>query len=181
MKNVNWKDVEEAKDFTRICAGGYVCRVIKVEDDPQKEYLKIYCDPVEGEFKNFGSDTELRTGQDWSYIRFFRSYKSKALNFFKSWLIALEKSNPGKFSADNFNGNESKMVGLLVGIVLGDEEYLKQDGTKGLRTYVYKTLTPEDIRAQKFKTPEMKLLPPNAAPMQTLNCSASDIENDCPF
>ena len=84
MKNVNWKDVEEAKDFTRICAGGYVCRVIKVEDDPQKEYLKIYCDPVEGEFKNFGSDTELRTGQDWSYIRFFRSYKSKALNFFKS-------------------------------------------------------------------------------------------------
>lgn len=181
MKNVNWKDVEEAKDFTRICAGGYVCRVIKVEDDPQKEYLKIYCDPVEGEFKNFGSDAELRTGQDWSYIRFFRSYKSKALNFFKSWLIALEKSNPGKFSADNFDGNESKMVGLLVGIVLGDEEYLKQDGTKGLRTYVYKTLMPEDIRAQKFKTPEMKLLPPNATPMQTLNCSASDIENECPF
>lgn len=179
MKNVNWKDVEEAKDFTRICAGGYVCRVIKVEDDPQKEYLKIYCDPVEGEFKNFGSDTELRTGQDWNYIRFFRSYKSKALNFFKSWLIALEKSNPGKFSADNFDGNESKMVGLLVGIVLGDEEYLKQDGTKGLRTYVYKTLTPEDIRGQKFKTPEMKLLPPNAAPAQTYN--APEADNECPF
>lgn len=179
MKNVNWKEVEEAKDFSRICAGGYVCRVVRVEDNLKQEYLKIYCDPVEGEFKNFGENMELRTGQDWNYIRFFRSYKSTALNFFKSWLVALEKSNPGKFSADNFDGNESKMVGLLVGIVLGDEEYLKQDGTKGLRTYVHKTLTPEDIRAKKFKTPEMKLLPPNAAPAQAYN--APEADNECPF
>ena len=36
MKKINWGEVEEAQNFTRICAGGYVCRVVKVEDNPQK-------------------------------------------------------------------------------------------------------------------------------------------------
>ena len=63
MKKINWGEVEEAQNFTRICAGGYICRVVKVEDNPQKEYLEIWCDPVEGEFKDFGTNAEQRTGQ----------------------------------------------------------------------------------------------------------------------
>lgn len=178
MKKINWGEVEEAQNFTRICAGGYVCRVVKVEDDTQKEYLKIWCDPVEGEFKDFGTNAEQRTGQDWNYIRFYRSYKSTALNFFKAWLSALEKSNPGKFSANKFDSDESKMVGLRVGLVIADEEYLKQDGKKGLRTYVHKVLTPDEIRAGKFRVPDMKLLPPSAA---SASAAPEADPYDCPF
>lgn len=180
MKKINWKDVEEAKDFERIPAGGYVCRVVKVEDNPKQEYLRIWCDPVDGEYGSFGENTEQRTGQDFGYMRFIRSYKPSAYNFFKAWLSALEKSNPGKFSADNFDGNENKMVNLRVGIVWRYEEYLNSNNEKRLRGAAYKLLTPDDIRAGKFSVPETKLLPPDAAPAPA-QCVPPDSDIECPF
>ena len=149
MKKINWGTVEEAKEFERLGSGGYVCKIVKIIDNPAKEYLQVFMDVAEGEFKNFGANAEKRNNNDWSYIRMFRSYKEKALGMFKAFLSALEKSNPN-FKADAFDGDENKLVGLLVGVVLGFEEYVKNDGTVGVRTYVKTITTAEKIRKHDF-------------------------------
>ena len=41
MKKINWKNVEEAKEFEKLPAGGYICGITAVEDVPEKEYLRI--------------------------------------------------------------------------------------------------------------------------------------------
>ena len=183
MRKINWGSVEEAKEFERLGSGGYVCKIVSITDNPQKEYLKVVMDVAEGGFKNYGADAEKRNGNDWSYIRMFRSYKEKALGMFKAFLAALEKSNPS-FKADDFDGDERKLIGLLVGVVLGYEEYQKNDGTIGIRTYV-RTLTSADkIRKKEFKVPDLKKLTTatttTATPQPAPAASAYEDE-DLPF
>lgn len=175
MEKINWAEVEETKDYERVTAGGYVCRIVKVEDVPSKQYLRVYADVSEGEFANIGLNQQSRTGQDWGFIQFIRSYKPTARGFFKQLLSALEKSNAGRFSANSFDGNENKMVMLQIGLVLGEEEYLTQKGEKRIRTYVKDLTTPEAIRKGDFKVPALKILKEEEA---TAVPAAS---NECPF
>ena len=58
MKQINWKDIDEAQEFARPGAGGYVCHIVDVEDVPDKEYLLVYLDIAEGEFKDYGKKYE---------------------------------------------------------------------------------------------------------------------------
>ncbi len=175
MEKINWAEVEEAKDYERVTAGGYVCRIVKVEDVPQKQYLRVYADVIEGEFANIGFNQQNRTGQDWGFIQFIRSYKPTARGFFKQLLSALEKSNNGRFTANTFDGNESKMVMMQLGLVLGEEEYLTQKGEKRIRTYVKDLTTPEAIRKGDFKVPALKMLP------EEKQAAVPVAANECPF
>ena len=181
MKRINWGTVEEAKEFERLGSGGYVCKIVSITDNPQKEYLKVVMDVAEGGFKNFGANAEKRNGNDWSYIRMFRSYKEKALGMFKAFLSALEKSNPN-FNADAFDGDENKLIGLLIGIVLGFEEYVKNDGTVGVRTYVKTVTTVEKIRTKDFKVPDLKKLPADTQASENVTSAPAVYEDeDLPF
>ena len=177
MKQINWKDIDEAKDYAYPGAGGYVCRIVKVEDKPDREYLLVEMDISEGEFKGFAETVEASTGNDWSYIRLYRSYKEKARRMFAAFLGTLERSNPGRFTKNGFDGDEQKMVGLTIGVVLGQEEYEKKDGDIGLRTVVKKITTPEKIRKGDFTLPELKKLVVNqqTTPESTVN------DADLPF
>lgn len=65
MINIDWSKEQEAQEFARPGAGAYICRIVSVEDNPSKEYLKIYADIAEGEFKDYGKLSEERTGKDW--------------------------------------------------------------------------------------------------------------------
>lgn len=184
MRKINWGSVEEAKEFERLGSGGYVCRIVKIIDNPAKEYLQVFMDVAEGGFKNYGADAEKRNGNDWSYIRMYRSYKEKALGMFKAFLSAIEKSNQN-FKADAFDGDEQKLVGLLIGVVLGYEEYQKNDGTIGIRTYV-RTLTSADkIRKKEFKVPDLKKLATTTTATATSQpapaASAYEDDEDVPF
>ena len=84
MKNVNLQNVEEAKDFERLPAGGYVCGITAVEDVADKEYLKIEFDIAEGDFKNYYRD--LYQSKAFWGGNFVKSYKDKALPFFKGFI-----------------------------------------------------------------------------------------------
>ena len=182
MRKINWGAVEEAKEFERLGSGGYVCRIVKVIDNPAKEYLQVFMDVTEGAFKDFGAEAEKRNNNDWSYIRMFRSYKEKAQGMFKAFLSALEKSNPN-FKADTFDGDENKLVGLFIGIVLGFEEYIKNDGTVGVRTYVRSMTTPDKIRKHDYKVPDLKKLTTAPEVQASANTSTpTDVDDDeCPF
>lgn len=152
MKNINWNEVEEVKGFEKLPAGGYVCGITAVEDKPAKEYLYLEFDIAEGEYKNYYRG--LYDSKGFWAAHFIKSYKEKALGFFKKMLTAFEKSNPGFV----FNNDEKLLKRKLIGLVLGYEEYLGNDGKIKERITVVDFLPAEDIRAGKFDIPAVKKL-----------------------
>lgn len=157
MKALDLSNVTEAGSSNSLKAGGYVCKYTNVEDVADKEYLYMEFDIAEGEYKDYYDKLELQHGF-WGG-RCYRSYKEKALPMFKRMCSAVTKSNPGYiFDGGAQNADEKSLVGKLVGIVFGEEEYEKNNGDIGTRLYVHYECPVEDIRKGNFKTPTKKLL-----------------------
>ena len=155
MYKIDWSRVEEASEFQSPVPGAYVAVIRNVKDDEKKEYLRIEWDFAEGEFKGNNQDTYDRAGF-WP-IALIRSYKPKALPFFKAFKTTLEESNPGyQFREDQLN----RMVGNRFGVVLGEEEYTKKDGDIGKRLYVAQVRSLNAIQKGDFKVPALKRLAP---------------------
>lgn len=161
MKKQNWDAVQEAAEFERPTPGAYIARIVRVEDNEEKEYLKVEWDFHEGKFKGYYKD--LFEARDFWGGSFIRSYKEKALPFFKAFKTSLEASNRGYFFDED---RLDDMRGKLIGIVLGEEEYRKNDGTVGKRLYVDQVRSVKAIQDGNFKIPELKKLAPatNTAP-----------------
>lgn len=150
MKNVNWESVQD--DVRKPVPGGYAARITRVEDLEDKEYLKIEWEFADGEFKGANKDTMVAFGF-WPYA-FVQSYKDKALRYFKGFKTAVEKSNPGFV----FKNDPQSLVGKFVGVVLGEEEYIGNDGKVKVRLYVAEKRSGQAIREGDFKIPELKKL-----------------------
>lgn len=166
MIKTNWREAE-ANENKRLEAGGYVCRIEDVQDNPNKEYLYIEFDIEEGEFKNYYKQLSASFGF-WGG-KFYRSYKSKALGMFKTFILAVEGSN----AEYTFDDNETSLIGKLIGLVLQEEEYIGNDGNLKTRLVVNKVKTADDIRNGKFRVPDKKCLPKQ----ETLE----DVSEDIPF
>ena len=152
MKNIDWGKVPDPVDLPRLKPGGYVCKITLVTDEPKKEYLKVEYDIAEGEFK--GHWNELYKAKSFWGGTFIRSYKETALSMFKGFLTAVKESNPGFI----FNNEEKRLEGQLIGLVLGEEEYRKNNGTDGTRLYVAAVRSVDKIRKGDFTIPPKKLL-----------------------
>lgn len=120
----NYDLINEAGELKTLRAGAYACKIIDVVDVPDKEYLDVYFDIVEGEFKGYFSALEGNTGK--KYGRIARSYKATALPFFKAFMTAVEKSNPGY----KWNWDEKTLANKFITVVFRDEEYLKENEVK---------------------------------------------------
>lgn len=157
MKSVDLTNVQESGDGLRLPAGGYICKYTNVEDRPDKEYLYMEYDIVEGEFKDYYKDLSARA--DFWGGRVYRSYKPAALPMFKRMCTAVSKSN-GNFVFDGgaINNNEKTLIGKYVGLVFGEEEYIGNDGNKKTRLYVFAEKSVQDIRDGNYKVPKLKLL-----------------------
>lgn len=153
MKNLNLENVEEAKEFDRVPAGGYICKITMVEDVEEKEYLRIEYDFTEGKFAGYYRD--LYTNKGFWGGSFIKSYKEKALPFFKSFITSVEKSNSGY----RFDNDEKKLVGKLVGLVLSEEEYRSNNGDVKTRLYVDQIRSVDAIRKGEYKVSALKKLP----------------------
>lgn len=157
MKQVNLDNVQEAGSRDRLPAGGYVCRYTKVEDVPDKEYLYMEFDIAQGDYKDYYKQLE-ESLHFWAG-RCNRSYKKTALPFFKRMCSAVAKSNPGFiFDGGKQNSDERTLVGKYVGLILGEEEYNGNDGDVKTRLYMHAECDINDIKAGKFKVPELKRL-----------------------
>ena len=152
MRNVNWDGVSEAQEFKRPGPGGYIIKIVSVEDVEDREYLKIEYDIADGEFKNYYKDLYKSRGF-WGGS-FIRSYKEKALPFFKAFKTAVEASNPHF----EFKNDPQSLVGKFCGVVLAEEEYEANDGSVKKRLYVAQTRSGQVIRAGDFEVPELKKL-----------------------
>lgn len=152
MKNVNWDTVQD--EIRRPVPGGYAAKIVSVEDNEQKEYLKIEWDFAEGEFKGVNQETFDAFGF-WPTL-LIRSYKEKALRFFKGFKTAVEMSNRNYV----FRNDPQSLVGKFMGVVLGEEEYLSKDGEVKTRLYVAEVRSGKSIRDGDYTVPELKKLSP---------------------
>lgn len=179
-----YKDAEASMggEFPKLPAGGYVCRILSVEDKADKEYLEIVYDIAEGEYKGFFSD---EWGKQHPYAhRLIRSYKEKALGMFKGFLVCVDKSNGTNFAEAAAKGlPEQQLVGKLVGMVIGYEEYAGTDGTIRQRSYVSANRSVDAIKNGEFKVPELKRIedPVNKADAAPVDGFSPLGDIDCPF
>ena len=102
------------------------------------------------------------------------------MGFFKSFLVALEKSGNAGFVADRFNGNEQQFCGMVVGAVLGQEEYVWQDKLR-MRLRVEHFCSVERIQKGDFKIPELKKVDPAAVPVAAPNSSMDSYGTNVPL
>lgn len=176
MKELNLTNVEPEKGFGGPEPGGYILKIINVEDVPNKEYLKIDYDFAEGEYKNHYLNLFDKFGF-WGGAM-YKSYKEKSLGWFKAFISDIEASNPG-YKWDN---DEKKLEGKLFGAVLGAEEYRSNDGEVKESLKVKKTTSIQDIRDGKFKIPKLKKLEESNASNEVVDASAQAIDtDDIPF
>ena len=159
MRRINdWENIKESGTFERLAPGGYIVKILNVKDFPEKEYLKISFDIAEGDKKGFfkkSFDNDTRDQKKWpNGGSFIRSYKQTAASMFKGFVSAVEASNKGH----TFDFDEQTLVGKVVGLVLGDEEFLNQKGQVRTHTYVNAVRSVEAIKNGDYKVPELKKL-----------------------
>lgn len=163
MKAINLTNVQEAGENTQLPAGGYVCKITNVEDVVDKEYLLVEYDIAEGPFKDYYKKLEERANF-WGGTM-YKSYKEKALPMLKRFCSAVTKSNGGYiFDAGAQNADEKTLKDKLIGLVLVEEEYLKNNGEIGSRLKVDYETEVEKIRKGDFKVKPKKLLPQEQIP-----------------
>ena len=174
MKNLNLQNVQESTEFAQVKAGGYIARICGITDESQKEYIKLALDIADGEFKDYYN--ELYKSKGFWGLTSIRSYKETALPFFKSFITAVETSNPGY----KFDYNEQLLKGKLVGIVLQEEEYIKNDGSIGIKLVVQEFRSVEKIKNGDFKVKDKKCLV-QETPKQDFMANVVTREDDIEF
>jgi len=166
-------------DFQRLPAGGYVCKITKVEDHGSelKPYLRVVYDIFEGEYARFYSD-DWSKENEWAHdMRQY--YTPAAFGIFKGFLKAVDISNEGNFAEVAEKGFDEKLlVGCLVGLIIGEEEYESNDGSIKTRLRVRSVRPIQNIREGKFKQPELKKLPTYEP---VIPADPDDTEDDLPF
>lgn len=148
----NWSEIKEMNDTKRIVAGGYIAKINKITDNKDKQYLEMELDIADGEFSNYYE--ELFASKGFWALRNYSSYKENALPMFKHFIKCVEESNNFTFDFD-----ETKLIGKKVGIVLGFEEYIGNDGATKIKGKITSFKTINDINNGNFKVPELKKLP----------------------
>ena len=159
MKAINNFDkIQESGSFEKLPVGGYIIKILAVDDVPEKEYLKIFFDINDGEKKGFFQKAfkeDTRAEKKWPNAgSCIRSYKEKALPMFKGFTNAIENSNKGY----KWNFDEKSLVNKVVGVVIGEEQYLNQKGQVRTRTYVSAVRSVDTIKKGDFTVPELKKL-----------------------
>lgn len=160
MKRIeNYETVQASSgEFARPTAGGYICKIMDVEDVPMNEqgkgdYLRIEYDIADGEFKGYYKEQFDKFGGNW-FASFIRSYKEKAQGMFKHFTNCVEKSNAGY----EWDWNEKGLIGKVVGLVLGEEEYKNSNNEIKTKLVVSQIKTVEEIKNGDFKVPTPKKL-----------------------
>lgn len=178
----NYENVQASSgEFARPAAGGYICKIINVEDVPvnaegKGDYLRIEYDIADGDFKGYYKEQFDRWGGNWN-ASFIRSYKEKALGMFKHFTNCVEQSNAGY----EWDWNEAGLIGKVVGLVLGEEEY--ENSLRDIKTklVVNQIKTVEEIKMGDFKVPAPKKLPKKETPVDFSGFQGVATDDALPF
>jgi len=169
MLGINLNGVDSGGGYPMIEAGGYVIRITKAVNNTSKFRMEFEFDIAEGDFKDHYAGFKERYG--WNKATFNKYYTEKAITFFKEFIETVEDSNGGApglvVQVKDENGepqediDETKFVGLQLGMVFGLEEYYSEKKGKVYTRedfYGAEFVTVEDIHSGNYAVPEMKLL-----------------------
>lgn len=181
MQKINdWEKVEAAKDFESLPVGGYVFKIVSVEDKTAQSgstFLEIKCDVAEGEFKGIASGNEKA-------LRRMRAFYGtpKTNGLFKRFTDSVEKCNRG-FNWDKCNWDEQKLVGKLFCAVLVGHEYINGNGKKALATEISYVTTMDKEKFDKgdYKVPEIERLSADQLPVDNNAYASVEANEDVPF
>jgi len=145
----------KSEDFGQLPAGPYVAKCLKTEIDGLEpdQSLVLYLDVSEGEYKDFFRkkfDASKKAGSKYGEVKFkgvlrlripnsnnpHAQYPETDLRRFNDMIFRFEKSNP----TFHWTGDETKLVGLTVGINMQEDEY---NGNKFTR--IGKLETAQDV------------------------------------
>lgn len=164
MKKVDLSKVREASsgNYKKLPAGGYIIRILKCEDIPERNRLDFYFDIDEGEYKGFYGEkykSDTREAKKWGG-RFSKSYDAnneRALPFFKQFVTAVQNSNKG-FVWDG--EHEQQFVKKVVGATFREEEYQGNNGKVQTSCKPDMFHSADKIRSGDFEIRELKRLAP---------------------
>ena len=140
--------------------GGYVCAIkdARVEDNGYGEKIMVALDVCEGEYAGiFGDIFKSRQrsgGAKWPcvYDQFTHTRDGDTNGWFKGFITAVERSNPGFVWA----WDERTLKGKAVGFVFGVEEWIGNDGTLRASTKPRIARDIKSIRDGDFTVPPKK-------------------------
>lgn len=152
MKRVDTSNVMEADEYASLPAGAYICVIRDAKDEPEKERLTLHYDIAQGEHKGYFDDFRDRKPDNNDWIgRLWKSYKPKALPFFKRFCSAVSKSNGNYvFDGGSVNADEHTLIGKKIGLVFREEEYYSNSGELKTKLEVYKEFPIDKIEEQKI-------------------------------
>jgi len=156
----NMSNVNAAGNYPRPTPGGYIMRIESVNNNVSKEQLEICFEFIGEELKGYCANIKDRFGF-WP-ARCTKSYKDKALPFFRAFIEAVQASNAettGLVIGDFEDVDETKLVGKMVGVVVGEREYDGNDGTrkKAIDWYNASFVTTDDIHNGNYEVPELRI------------------------
>ena len=161
----NTEVISESGGRQRLPKGGYVCKVLTVDEMESKNgnpYLLINMDIAEGEYMGFfADDYAAQTGdKKWrfSYRLMIPTDKTKpyTLQLFKTFNYYMEESNPGwKF---DFSADEKQYRGKLIGVLVNEREYETRTGNRGMATNIARIVKANTIRSGAYTVPNDVML-----------------------
>lgn len=156
----NLSNVAAAGDYAKPVPGGYVMRIEAVSNIRQKNQLELCLDFTGGEFSGYNKQFKDKFG--WWPAKCIRSYTDRALPFMRAFVETLIECNAdttGLVIGDFEDVDETKMVGKLIGVVVGEREYDGNDGVRktALDWYNAKFTTIECIRSGQYTIPEKRV------------------------
>lgn len=172
-----WDLINEAGEFKKLPAGIYGVKLTSVKDNANDKYFEITCDIVKGEYAGYFKaqvDAGLKDGS-----KTIRSYTDKALPFFKAFITAVEKTNPGY----KWDWDETKLVGKNVVAVFGDEEFEDKNGNVkiGIKLVEFRSL--DAWKEGRITVPPLKKLErPEPKTSESANLEQLQmLDDDFPF
>ena len=187
-------DWDSAQAYTgegqRITPGGHVCRIMGMRQEMSKNnkpMLIVAFDICEGSELDgiYKRQHEMKKKFDaaakWQGVIRYMLYGKDGVStngFFKGFITAVEESNPGW----SWNWDERSVAGKMVGMVFGEEEYRKQDGSIGSGVKAQQARSVQAIR-DGVAVPEKKTLkdePQGYAPFDP-NAGFTQVEDKLPW
>ena len=196
-KTPGYDEVQEYTGSRSLPKGGYICTIVKLEEAVSKngnDMIKVYLDIAEGDYKGIYSEKYKAQADPmtakWKcihYITVLDTTTKKTSSRFKTFITSVEKSNAGFVVANCWGDNFAKFFkGKNVGVIFGDEWFVKDDGTPERYAKPRFICSVETIRKGDFKIPDDDKSQLNGASAFDSFAKASPVEDvafedDLPF
>lgn len=187
------KDYDEVKatgEYTPLEAGGYVCKIIGVEETTSRngrDMIKIAIDIAEGdEADRFTNEYKANTKEDKKWPNAGMVYQlthdneGKTHGRFKQFTECVVESNKG-FEIAWGNDFADCFKGKLIGALFGREQWETQEGDKRWSTKIRSFKAVEDIRNGNFSVPKDRPLEDDKAKNSVPSGFESIDDEDMPF